>query len=165
MNENENQNEQQEQEEQQQEERTFTQAEVDQLINKRLARERRNQPSEQEWQEFQEYQKAHKPKDQATQLQDITTERDSYQTELEMTRRENFLLKQGVDADDVDYFVYKITKSMGDDDDFEDAAKKFLKDHKPRSGVRVDMGARLSGGTKPKSDNQTMNDLIRGARN
>ena len=146
-------------------EKTYTQAEVDKMIEKRLARERKNQPSEQELTEFREYQKTHKQKTDAEKVTELTGERDSAQTELEMARSENYLLKQGVDPEDVDYYTYKITRSMKEDEDFEDAAKAFLKDHKPRSsggGVRFDTGGRLNGGGK-KSENDVMNALIRGA--
>lgn len=150
-------------------ERTFTQAEVNEMINKRLARERKNQPSDEEMAAFREYQKTHAPKDDAAKLKDMTHERDTAQTELEIARRENYLLRQGVDPEDVDYYAYKISKSMEEDEDFEDAAKKFLKDHKPRSGgsaPRVELGGRLNGGSggKGNTTNQTMNDLIRAAR-
>ena len=148
----------QEQQEQPQEEPRFTQAEVDAIISKKFAKWKKDQQAAEDA-------KAQALKDDATKLRDITSERDSYQTELEMIRRENFLLRHGIEADDVDYYVYKITKSMNDDDDFEDAAKKFLKEHKPKANVRVDMGARLSGGNGGKrTANETMNDLLRAAR-
>ena len=157
------QNEQNEQSEQN--ERTFTQEEVDAIINKRFAKWKKDQPSDEELAAFREYQKAHAPKDDASKLKDMTSERDSAQPELEMASRENYLLKQGVSADDVDYYVYKITKSMDEDEDFEDAAKKFLKEHKSRPAVRVDMGGRLNTGANggKESASKQMNDLIRKA--
>ena len=85
-----------------------------------------------------------------------------------MVRRENYLLRQGIDPDDVDYYVYKISKAMKDDEEFEDAAKAFLKDHKAGkhggSGVRVDLGGRLNGDNSKKTANQQMNDILRRAR-
>ena len=155
----------QEQQQEQPEERRFTQAEVDAIVNKRYAKWKKDQPSDEELAAFREYQKANQPKDDAKKLKDVTSERDSYQTELEMARRENYLLRQGIDSDDVDYYVYKITKAMEDDEEFEEAAKKFLKEHKPKASVRVDMGGRLSGGGGgKKTANETMNDLLRAAR-
>lgn len=136
---------QQQQQEQGGGEKTFTQAEVDTMINTRLARERKNQPTQ--------------------------AQVDSARADVSMLKRENFLLRQGVDPEDVDFFAYKITKSMenpNDDDDFEDAAKAFLKEHKAgkhgSSGVRVDLGGRLSGDNGKKTANQQMNDLLRRAR-
>ena len=158
------QNEQNEQNEQNQ--RTFTQEEVDAIINRRLAKERKGQPSAEELAAFREYQKEHAQKDDATKLKDMTSERDSAQTELEMARRENYLLRQGVSAEDVDFYVYKITKAMDEDESFEEAAKKYLKEHKARPGVRVDMTGRLSKNdtSGKKTPNEQMNELLRAAR-
>ena len=138
--------------EQQEEERTFTQAEVDAMIEKRLARERKA---------FRQKQKAAATQEEDEAPEDHGSERDS---ELEIMRRENHLLKQGVPADDVDYYVYKISKLVDEDTSFEEATKKFLKDNK-RVNIRMDTGARLNGGAgKNKSANDTMNDLLRKAR-
>lgn len=146
-------------------EKTFTQAEVDTMINSRLARERKNQPSADELAAFRKWkqeQQTPEERQEATQAKI-----DSALADAEMTRRENYLLRQGVEPDDVDYYVYKISKTMkDDDDDFEDAAKAFLKDHKAGkrggSGVRVDLGGRFNGSSTKKTANDLMNALIRG---
>lgn len=145
---------------------TFTQDEVNRMISQRLAQERRNQPNADELAAFREWKKTNAPKSDADKLLEMTGERDNAQSELELSRRENYLLRQGVDPEDVDYYVYKISKEMGDKESFEDAAKKYLKDHKRGPSVRMDTGARLNGaGNKNESNaNQTMNGLIRKAR-
>ena len=150
------------QEQEQQEERTFTQAEVDEIVSKRVARERKNLPSAEELTAFRDWKKS-----QGTEKETATqSDLDSALAEMEMTRRENYLLRQGISPDDVDYYVYKISKSMDGETDFEDAAKEFLKSHnkKPNS-VRMDTGARLNGGSGRKTANEEMNALIRGAKN
>lgn len=150
-----------EQTEDQQDERTFTQAEVDNLINQRLARERRGMPKAEELAAFRAWQKEH-PADQAT--HEEQQQNNDNENELEIVRRENHLLKQGVPADDVDYYVYKISKMVDENTSFEDAAKKFLKENK-RGLVRMDTGARLNGGgNSGKSANEQMNALLRKAR-
>ena len=152
----------QEQEEQQ-EERTFTQAEVDALISRRLAKERKGQPSAEELSAFRAWQKEQnggKDEESATQ-----SDLDSALADYEMARRENYLLRKGVDPEDVDYYVYRISKSMDGETDFEDAAKEFFKTHKTRNSVRMDTGARLNGGNGgKKSFNEQMNELIRNAK-
>lgn len=160
---------QQQQQEQGGGEKTFTQAEVDTMINTRLARERKNQPSADELAAFRKWkQEQQTPEERQAATQEQI---DSARADVSMLKRENFLLRQGVDPEDVDFFAYKITKSMenpNDDDDFEDAAKAFLKEHKAgkhgSSGVRVDLGGRLSGDNGKKTANQQMNDLLRRAR-
>lgn len=152
-----------EQQEQEQEVRTFTQEEVDEIVSKRIARERKNLPSAEELNEYREWKKSQTPKADDTPTQ---SDLDSALAEMEMTRRENYLLKQGIDPEDVDYYVYKISKSMDGETDFEDAAKEFLKTHKSRtrSAVTIDTGARLNSGNVKKSLNEQMNDIIRNSK-
>lgn len=146
-------------EEQQEEEKLFTQAELDAIISKRVSAAKRGMPSAEELGEFRTWKQTHTDTD--TQLQTITGERDTAQSELEMAKRENYLLRQGIPADDVDYYVYKITKAMEDDQTFEEAAKKFLKENK-RQTVRMDTGARFNG-SRTQTANEEMNQLLRGA--
>ena len=149
-------------EEQEEGEKLFTQAELDAIISKRVNAAKRGMPSADELTEFRTWKQTHTDTD--TQLKTITGERDTAQSELEMARREIFLLKKGIPAEDVDYYVYKISKTMDDDTEFENAAKAFLKENK-RTTVHMDTGARLNGdngGTK--SWNDKMNELIRNAK-
>lgn len=145
--------------EEQEEEKLFTQAELDAIISKRVSAAKRGMPSAEELGEFRTWKQTHTDTD--TQLQTITGERDTAQSELEMAKRENYLLRQGIPADDVDYYVYKITKTMEDDQTFEEAAKKFLKENK-RQTVRMDTGARFNG-SRTQTANEEMNQLLRGA--
>ena len=147
-------------EQQEEEEHLFTQAEVDALIGKRLAKERKGQPDAEELKQFRAWKATQTPKEE----KEDRSELDAALVDMEMTRRENYLLRQGIDPDDVDYYVYKISKSMDGETDFEDAAKDFLKNKKPKSAVRVDTGARLHGGDSKRSVNDQMNDLIRNSK-
>ena len=146
--------------EQEQEERTFTQAEVDELINRRMARVKKGLPSDEELTAYREWKAKQNPEQHKSATQE---ELDSALADMEMTRRENYLLRKGIDPDDVDYYVYRISKSMDGETDFEDAAEDYLKKHKKNS-VRMDTGARLNGGAKAKTGNEAMNDIIRNAR-
>lgn len=162
MNDNENKEAQEvEQGQEQQEERTFTQAEVDELINKRIARVKKGLPSDEELTAYRDWKSKQNPDADKKAAQD---ELDSARADAEMTRRENYLLKKGIDPEEVDYLVYRISKSMSDDADFDEAAEEYLKKHKQKSSaVRMDTGARLTNGAKSKSANEAMNDLIRNA--
>lgn len=142
-----------------QEERTFTQAEVDALINKRIGRMKKDMPSDEEIKAYREWKKAQTPEQKSTTQDEL----DDALAEMEMTRRENYLLRKGADPEDVDYLVYRISKSMDGDEDFDEAADKYFKDHKKDSAVRMDTGARLSGNVK-KNPHEAMNELIRNAR-
>ena len=146
--------------EQEQEERTFTQAEVDELINKRMARVKKGLPSDEELNAYREWKAKQNPEPAKATPDELETAR----MEAEMTRRENYLLRKGIDPDDVDYYVYRISKEMDGDTDFEDAAEDYLKKHNKKNPVRMDTGARLNGGAKTKTGNEAMNDIIRNAR-
>lgn len=101
----------------QQEGKLFTQADVDRIINNRLARQR----------------------------QDIDTadqyrrERDEARRELEQYKNNAFLASKGVKDIDRDYVTFKAAQMVDDKTDFQQAVEKFLKDN-PRftgAGFRV----------------------------
>lgn len=140
--------------------KTFTQEEVDALIAKRVAREKKGMPSAEELTQFREWQKTQQSE--ADKLGAAEKARDAANSALEDARNENTLLRMGVPADDVDYYAFKIKKLVTDKKDFETAAKEFLKDKKPSSTVTVEMGAQ-GGGSKADTANAAMNKLIRGA--
>lgn len=143
-------------------EKTFTQEEVDALIAKRVAREKKGLPSAEELDKFRTWQKEQQTEQEK--LGTVTRERDEASKALEETKQENCLLKMGVAPDDVDYYVFKIRKLVTDNKDFETAAKEYLKGNKPKSAVTVEMGAKAGGNAGTKSVNEQMNDLIRNAR-
>ena len=147
--------------------KTYTQEEVDQMISKRLARERRGQPTTEELTEFREWKKTQKTP--AEKEADAQEELKAARSDAETLKRENYLLRQGVSDEDLDYYAFKIGKLVTEDKDFETAAKEFLKEHKPdkkgSASVRVDFGSRLNssnnGGRNTSSEQ--MNSLLRRA--
>ncbi len=149
-------------------EKTFTQAEVDAQIEKRLAKAMKDVPSKEELTAFRAWKESQQTE--RERWNNLTRERDESRTalttaqaELEQLRREKLLLNQGIPAEDVDYYAFKIGKLVSDSKTFEQAAEEYLKANEPGGKVRVDMTARLGGGGQPTA-NDTMNALIRGAR-
>lgn len=150
-------------------EKTFTQAEVDTIVSKRLAKAMKGVPGEEEitaYRAWKESQQSEKEK-----LDAIVKERDeskaalaTAQEELEQHKREKFLLSKGVSPDDVDYYVFKISKMVDENTDFEAAAEKVLADQKPSNTMRVDFSGSVGGGLPQKNPNEQMNSLIRGFR-
>ena len=144
-------------------EKTFTQAEVDALIGRRVARALKGMPGEEELTAFRNWQKENKGNEGTVAA--LTRERDAALEKLEQSERERFLLKKGISPEDVDYYAFKIGKQVTDKLSFEQAADAFLKEHKPRSGgVRVDTTGPTGAGGGAASANDTMNALIRGKR-
>lgn len=148
-------------------EQTFTQAQLDEIVGKRVARAMKGMPSEAELGEFRSW-KNGKDKDA---LAAVTKERDDNKAALDAANatiqkyeHEKLLLSKGVPADDIDYVEFKVNKLVNDKTSFEQAAESYLKENKP-SRVRIDMSAPLGGGDGGKTTaNDVMNALIRGAR-
>ncbi len=150
-------------------EKTFTKAELEAIVGKRISKALKGMPSEEEITAFQEWkagQQTEKDKWDA-----MVKERDESKTALsaamakvEQYEREKFLLGKGVNADDVDYYAFKIGKLATDTTGFEKAAEQYLKAHPPAGTVQVDFGAPLGGGQPAKSENEMMNNLIRNTR-
>lgn len=148
-------------------EKTFTQAEVDTLIGKRLAKAMKGMPDEAELTAFRSWKESQQTE--KDRWDNLTKERDTAktqltaaQTELEQLKREKILIGKGVPAEDVDYYSFKIGKMVSDEKTFEQAADEFFKENSPGK-VRVDMTGNLSGGGADRSANEQMNALIRGA--
>ncbi len=148
---------------------TFTQADVDNIVNKRLERERKKYPSADELTAFRAWKESQQSEN--DKLNALQRERDesaaaltAAQAELEQYRREKYLLSKGVSGEEVDYYAFKIGKLVTDELTFEKAAEQYLKEHPTAGSMRVDTAAPLSGGKPGLTPNEQMNSLIRGAR-
>ena len=149
-------------------EKKFSQAELDNIISRRLSEERKKYPTQEELTAYQTWKASQQSE--AEKLAAMTNERDTANSKLneatakiEKYEHEKYLLKKGVEADDLDYFDFKISKLVTDDKTYEQAAEEFLKDKKPAGRVRMDTGAGLGGGAHGKTPSSMMNDLIRNA--
>lgn len=151
-------------------EKTFTQAEMDAIIGKRVAKAMKGIPSEEELTAFRAWKDSQQTEKER--WDSLTKERDeskaalnAAQAELTQYKREKLLLDKGISPEDVDYYAFKIGKLVTDELPFEKAAESYLKEQAPRGkdAIQVDFTAPLGGGTAP-TPNQQMNDLIRGAR-
>ena len=94
-------------------ERTFTQAEVDSMVSRRLAKAMKGMPGEEELTAFRAWKEGQQSEQEKWDT--LTRERDESRTaltaaqaELEQYRREKLLLGKGVNPDDVDYYAFKI---------------------------------------------------------
>ena len=141
-------------------EKTFTQAEVDSIVGKRLAKALKGVPAEEELAKFRAWEKSQQTEQERWNA--LTQERDTARTdltaaqeELEQARRENLLLKKGVPVEDVDYHAFKIGKLVTEEVDFAAAAERYFKDYAPKGTeapagtMRVDFAAPLGGSKTP----------------
>lgn len=144
-----------------QQEKTFTQAEVDALIGRRIAKLTKGMPSDDELSEFRAW-KDKKPNNDA-EMQTLRNDLAAANEKLTQYEREALLTAKGVRKEDVDYYSFKIGKMVDDKTTFEQAMETFLKDN-PVRGVKMNTSASFGGNEKELTANQTMNALIRGAR-
>lgn len=101
-----------------QEPKTFTQEEVNAMLNK----EKKKMPSKEDLKAFREWQEAQKTDgEKQKELTQKMTDTESENTSL---KQEIQVLKSGVNIDDVDYILFKVSKMEGE---FEDNLKDFLK--------------------------------------
>lgn len=100
--------------------KTFTQEEVNAI----LLKERKKIPSKEELQQFNEWKESQKTEEEKkTELTQKMTDTANENISL---RQENQVLKSGVNADDADYVLFKVSKMEGE---FEDNLKDFLKNN------------------------------------
>ena len=98
--------------------------------------------------------------------EELRTELSRVRERVTQLERERTLLSQGVPEEDLDYYVFKIGKLVSEEKDFETAAKEFLKQRASdrRAAAPRSTGASLSGRpSRPRSTNDTMNRILRGA--
>ena len=146
------------------EEKKFSQAEVDDLISKRLARERKKYPTDEELADWRNWKETRQQGEEASakaarELNDYKTKYDHAIRELEQARNEMYLLAKGVPVEDVDYYAYKSSKLTNEETTFEQAAQKYLEE-KHIGGMKVSTGVQVTG-SAAKSENDVINDALR----
>lgn len=102
--------------------KTFTQDDVNKIIKERLEKAKKGLPSEEELNSFKSWQESQK-----TEAEKIAEKEKEY-LEKEKTfsniEKENKALKNGVDAKEMDYVLFKVSKMEGN---FDENLKEFLK--------------------------------------
>lgn len=145
--------------------KTFTQADVDKLIQSRLERERKKYPSEEEitayrtWKDGQQTEQERQAK-RDKELADSKSALSAAQSELEQVKRDKYVLSKGLTGDDAEFISFKALKMVDDKTTFEHAVDKLTEN---RQKVKFDWTAPAGGGEKPNATNAAMNSLIRGA--
>lgn len=107
-----------------QEQKTFTQEELNTIVETRLAKAKKDMPSKDELKKYNEWKEAQKTEQEK--MAEKETEYQKALAEKEQIINENKILKAGVNAEDTDYVLFKVTKMEGD---FEENLSKFLKDN------------------------------------
>ncbi len=155
-------------------EKKYTQTDMDAAIERRLARERKGMPSQEELAAFRTWKDSQQTEQQRQQR--ILDERNGFEqrvteleTQLAQAQNERMLLSRGVPAEDVDYYAYKIGKMVSDSVTFEQAADSFLRERPapartpaPQQGVRASFSAPMGGNPVGESLAERINRQLRG---
>lgn len=146
-------------------EKTFTQADVDALIQKRLDRERKKYPSEDELSAYRTWKESQQTEQER--WNNLTKERDESRTalsaaqaELEQLKHEKYVLSKGLSGEEAEFIAFKAAKMVDDKTTFEQAVDELTADRKKTT---FDWTAPVGGGSKKTGENDVMNALIRGA--
>lgn len=106
-------------------EKTFTQDEVNAIVKERLAKAQKGIPSKEELTKYNEWKESQKS--QEDKYNDLLKTNDEKDTTISTLKMENEVLKAGIiDADEVEFIVYKVGKMDGD---FSENLKQYLADN------------------------------------
>lgn len=106
-------------------EKTFTQEELNKIVQERLEKEKKKMPSKEDLKAFKDWKESQK-----TEAEKQAEKEAEYQktlNELKILKQTNAVLEAGVNKDDADYVLFKVSKMEGED--FEENLAKFLKDN------------------------------------
>lgn len=121
-------------------EKTFTQEEVNSYLRKEKAKILKDIPSKEELKAFKEWQEGQK-----TAEQKQTEKETQYQKTLlekQSLVQENQVLKAGVNTEDVDYVVFKVSKMEGE---FDENLAQFLKENPKYLGPKSETEQKATG--------------------
>lgn len=105
-------------------EKTFTQEELNKIVQERLDKEKKKMPSKEELKAFKDWQESQKTAEQKQAEKEAEYQRTL--NELNTLKQTNAVLSAGVNKDDADYVLFKVSKMDGE---FEENLAKFLKDN------------------------------------
>lgn len=105
-------------------EKTFTQEELNKIVQERLDKEKKKMPSKEELKAFKDWQESQKTAKQKQAEKDAEYQKTL--DELNTLKQTNAILEAGVNKDDADYVLFKVSKIEGE---FDENLAKFLKDN------------------------------------
>lgn len=142
-------------------EKTYTQAEIDNIVESRLNRERKKFPSESEMNAYRNW-KGDRDAEQRREAAFTKAQEDldAATRELEQLKREKYVLSKGLTGDEAEFIAFKALKLVDDKTTFEQAVDQLTEN---RQKATFDWTAQVGGGSKEETVNAAMNSLIRGA--
>jgi hypothetical protein len=145
------------------EKKSYTQEELDAIIEKRIARDRRTRENTPEYKAFKEWEDSQKTKEEKE--SELQKKYDLSQSELAVLKAEKKVISANAKPEFAEFVASKVL-SMGDD--FEANLAEYKKNNPQYFGEtvvkKVSTSPDLSGKAGASTTNDKMNNLIRGAR-
>ena len=105
-------------------EKTFTQEELNKIVQERLDKEKKKMPSKEDLKAFKDWKESQKTAEEKQAEKEAEYQKTL--NELNTLKQTNAVLSAGVNRDDADYVLFKVSKMEGE---FEENLAKFLKDN------------------------------------
>lgn len=105
-------------------EKTFTQEELNKIVQERLDKEKKKMPSKEDLKAFKDWKESQKTAEEKQAEKEAEYQRTL--NELNTLKQTNAVLEAGVNKEDVDYVIFKVSKMEGE---FGENLEKFLKDN------------------------------------
>ena len=141
-------------------EKTFTQAEVDALIAKRLDRATKGMPSKEELSEFKAWKDSQQTEEEK--WNNLTKERDTannrigeLEAEIEQLKRQNYVLGKGATGENAEFALFKAAKMVNENTTFEQAIDAILAEQ-PAAKPSFDWAAPLTSSKAAMSKTEIM---------
>ena len=147
------------------EEKTFTQKEFDEALQRAIARKTKNLPSADELKSFNEWKK--NSQNDSEKLIELQTNYDNLKKENSLLKATNEVAKSNVKQEFLKFVTSEVMSLVDDTTDFADALEKYKKDSPQYFGEtvikKVQSSPTLNGGSKPSTVNEIFNNMVRGA--
>ena len=149
------------------EEKTFTQKEFDEALQRAIARKTKNLPSADELKSFNEWKK--NSQNDSEKLIELQTNYNNLKKENDLLKATNEVAKSEVKPEFLKFVTSEVMSMVNDTTDFETALKNYKKENTQYFGETVVKKVQSSpnlngGGNKENTTNNIMNDILRGAR-
>lgn len=117
--------------------KTFTQDDVNKIVQQRLEKSKKGLPTDDELNSFKSWQESQKTE--ADKIAEREKEYLEKEKQFSNIEKENKALKNGVDTKEIDYVLFKVSKMEGE---FEENLKEFLKEN-PKYSITQDSEDRV----------------------
>lgn len=149
----------------------FTQEQFNEALRNEVARKTKGMPNKEELEEFRKWKEKQQQNDDQQDEEQKNEEKENPEIDLEKQNaiNENKVLKSGVNPEFSEFVTYQVSKMEGE---FSKNLTKFLKDNpkyltsndNTKFVKKIGSSLNLEGSKQAQTTNQTMNDLIRSAR-